>query len=77
MKLYEVNNQLINSLLNVWLDSVCATHLFLSVSEVNKIKEYVPHPLLCIVSFLCVRLAFKTLFCDSKNTLNNTMFNVA
>lgn len=56
--------------------SVRATHLF-SDSEVNKIKEYVPHPLLCIVSFLCVRLAFKTLFCDSKNTLNNTMFNVA
>jgi len=41
MKLYEVNNQLINSLLNVWKNSVRATHLF-SVSEVNKIKEYVP-----------------------------------
>ena len=41
MKLYEVNNQLINSLLNVWGNSVRATHLF-SDSEVNKIKEYVP-----------------------------------
>ena len=41
MKLYEVNNQLINSLLNVWKISVRATHLF-SVSVVNKIKEYVP-----------------------------------
>lgn len=41
MKLYEVNNQLINSLLNVWKISVRATHFF-SDSEVNKIKEYVP-----------------------------------
>ena len=41
MKLYEVNNQLINSLLNVWKISVRATH-FLSDQQVNKIKEYVP-----------------------------------
>lgn len=45
MKLYEVkerNDQLVNSLLNVWEDSVRATHLFLSDSEVKRIKEYVP-----------------------------------
>lgn len=42
MKLYEVNNQLINSLLNVWGNSVRAIHLFLSDQQVNKIKEYVP-----------------------------------
>ena len=41
MKLYEVNNQLINSLLNVWKISARATYFF-SDSEVNKIKEYVP-----------------------------------
>ena len=41
MKLYEVNNQLINSLLNVWKISVRATQ-FLSDQQVNKIKEYVP-----------------------------------
>ena len=41
MKLYEVNNQLINSLLNVWKISVRATHC-LSDQQVNKIKEYVP-----------------------------------
>lgn len=42
MKLYEVNNQLINSLLNVWKNSVRAINLFLSDQQVNKIKEYVP-----------------------------------
>lgn len=48
MKLYEVqerDNQLINVLLNVWENSVRATHLFLSDSEVKQIKEYVPHAL--------------------------------
>ena len=46
MKLYEVqerDNQLVNVLLNVWENSVRATHLFLSDSEVKRIKEYVPH----------------------------------
>lgn len=45
MKLYEVqerDNQLVNSLLNAWKNSVHATHLFLSDSEVKRIKEYVP-----------------------------------
>ncbi len=45
MKIYEVKertHQLIERLLNVWEDSVRATHLFLSDVEINKIKEYVP-----------------------------------
>jgi len=33
---------LINQLLEVWENSVKATHLFLSNEEINKIKEYVP-----------------------------------
>lgn len=33
---------LINQLLEVWEDSVKATHLFLSNEEINSIKEYVP-----------------------------------
>ena len=32
----------INRLLTVWESSVRATHLFLSDSEIKKIKEYVP-----------------------------------
>lgn len=45
MKIFEVQvrtSQLLEKLLNIWEDSVRATHLFLSDTEVNKIKEYVP-----------------------------------
>lgn len=48
MKIYEIQNrstQLLEILLNVWEDSVRATHLFLSDSEVNQIKKYVPQAL--------------------------------
>ncbi|WP_455721761.1 GNAT family N-acetyltransferase [Agathobacter sp.] len=48
MKIYEVKErtpQLLEQLLNIWEDSVRATHLFLSDAEVNKIKEYVPQVL--------------------------------
>lgn len=48
MKLYEIqerNTQLLTALLNVWEDSVRATHHFLSGAEVNQIKEYVPQAL--------------------------------
>ena len=48
MKIYEVQvrtPQLLERLLNVWEDSVRATHLFLSDTEVNQIKEYVPQAL--------------------------------
>ncbi len=36
------NLSLINQLLEVWEDSVKATHLFLSDEEIKSIKEYVP-----------------------------------
>ena len=43
--IYEVkerNDELINELLNVWESAVINTHLFLSSSEIEKIKKYVP-----------------------------------
>lgn len=45
MKIFEVKDRtttLINNLLEVWEDSVKATHLFLSSEEIKNIKEYVP-----------------------------------
>lgn len=48
MKIYEIQvrtPQLLKSLLNIWEDSVRATHLFLSDAEINQIKEYVPQAL--------------------------------
>ena len=45
MKIYEVsdrNSHLESALLSIWKESVRATHLFLSDSEIEKIKEYVP-----------------------------------
>ena len=38
----EKNSSLISQLLEVWEDSVRATHLFLSNDEIENIKEYVP-----------------------------------
>lgn len=48
MKIFEVKDRtqiLINKLLEVWEDSVKATHLFLSSKEIENIKEYVPQAL--------------------------------
>ena len=48
MKIIEVKERttkLINELLEVWEDSVKATHLFLSSEEIKNIKEYVPQAL--------------------------------
>ncbi len=48
MKIYEVGERtphLLENLLDIWEDSVRATHLFLSDQEVGKIKEYVPQAL--------------------------------
>ena len=42
MKIFEVENRtstLINNLLEVWEDSVKATHLFLSNEEIENIKD--------------------------------------
>lgn len=49
MKIIEVKERteiLINQLLNVWEDSVKATHLFLSNEEIDNIKKYVPQAIL-------------------------------
>ena len=49
MRIIEVNERtttLIDELLEVWEDSVKATHLFLSNKEVNNIKKYVPQAIL-------------------------------
>lgn len=45
MRIIEIKERteiLINQLLEVWEDSVKATHLFLSNEEIESIKEYVP-----------------------------------
>lgn len=44
MKIYEIQERtfLLNTLLEIWEDSVRATHNFLSDEEVDQIKEYVP-----------------------------------
>lgn len=49
MRIIEVKDRpsiLINELLEVWEDSVKATHLFLSNEEIKNIKEYVPQAIL-------------------------------
>ena len=48
MKLYEVQDRsqpLLDELLDIWEQSVRATHLFLSDAEVNAIRAYVPQAL--------------------------------
>ena len=45
MEVKDRTPELIDKLLEVWESSVRATHLFLSDSEINSIKEYVPQAL--------------------------------
>ena len=48
MKIVQINKRdsiLVQKLLDVWESSVIATHLFLSVDEINNIKQYVPQAL--------------------------------
>lgn len=48
MKIYEIkerNTELMRTLLDVWEASVRETHHFLSDTEINQIKEYVPQAL--------------------------------
>ena len=42
IKIQERTEILVNQLLEVWEDSVKATHLFLSSGEIENIKKYVP-----------------------------------
>ena len=58
MTIIEIDNRttaLINELLEVWEDSVKATHLFLSNEEINKIKEYVPQALKEVSHLLIIK----------------------
>ena len=48
MKIAKVTNfttELLNELVDLWQASVTATHLFLSASEIERIREYVPKAL--------------------------------
>lgn len=61
MKLYEVKirtSQLLERLLNVWEDSVRATHHFLSDAEVNQIKKYVPQALNGVEHLIIAEIEF-------------------
>ena len=55
MKIVEINEktmELTEQLTGVWEQSVRATHLFLSASEIDEIKKYVPQALLDIPHLL-------------------------
>ena len=57
MNIYEVEDsarQIVAELLKVWESSVKATHLFLSESEIENIKQYVPQALCEIPHLLIV-----------------------
>lgn len=58
MKLIETNNRselLIEQLLEVWEDSVKATHKFLSSKEIENIKKYVPQALKNVPSLIVAK----------------------
>ena len=52
MEVKERTPELIDKLLEVWKSSVKATHLFLSDSEIDSIKEYVPQALVGIAHLI-------------------------
>ena len=57
MKLYDAktrSNQLIKNLLTVWENSVRVTHLFLSDTEIEQIKKYVPQALNSVTNLIIV-----------------------
>lgn len=67
MKIIEIkdrNDQLLNILVNVWEDSVKATHTFLNEQEIEHIKEYVPMALKSVEHLMVVdndeAVGFKT-----------------
>lgn len=67
MKIIEIedrNDELLNTLVNVWEDSVKATHTFLNEQEIEHIKEYVPMSLKNVEHLMVVdndeAMGFKT-----------------
>ena len=58
MEIFELIDRpsnLINNLIEIWEDSVKATHLFLSSSEIKSIKRYVPQALLEVDHLLIIK----------------------
>lgn len=57
MRIIEVKERtqmLVNQLLQVWEDSVKATHLFLSSEEIENIKKYVPQAILGVSHLIII-----------------------
>lgn len=58
MEIFELIDRpsnLINNLIEIWEDSVKATHLFLSSPEIKSIKKYVPQALLEVDHLLIIK----------------------
>lgn len=58
MMILEVKNrtpEFIQQLLVVWEESVIATHLFLSNSEIENIKKYIPQKLNSVANLIIVK----------------------
>ena len=58
MEIFELidwSSNLINNLIEIWEDSVKATHLFLSSSEIKSIKKYVSQALLEVDHLLIIK----------------------
>ncbi len=60
IELKDRTETLINKLLEVWEDSVKATHLFLSSEEIGKIKEYVPQAISKVQHLIIIENENKT-----------------
>ena len=57
MRIIEIQERteiLVNQLLEVWEDSVKATHLFLSSEEIENIKKYVPQAILKVAHLIII-----------------------
>ncbi len=62
MKIYEVKDrtkELVNILLEVWEDSVRATHILLISEEIDSIKGYVPQALKEVPHLIIVENEYK------------------
>ena len=61
MKIFEIKNinkEIISQLLEVWEDSVKASHLFLTEREIKNIKKYVPQALTEISHLIIVETEY-------------------
>ncbi len=70
MRLYEVQDRsqpLLEMLLNVWEHSVRATHLFLSDTEIQNIKAYVPQALVNVEHLIVAETGDPIAFMGTQN----------